>query len=158
MSGSSVPDSLSYIRILRNNRSMDLQHTHSVFIAYDDEDDRLLLQYAFAKHSPECQLFFAEDGLALLDALATINSEPCLIILDLNMPRLNGLEALQILRHNSRYADTPIVILTTSNEATDRADAYAFGANEFLTKPLSLDLLGQTVYHLRKAWHLDQCV
>lgn len=44
--------------------------TRSVFIADDDEDDRLLLRYAFAQHSPECQLVFAEDGLKLLDALA----------------------------------------------------------------------------------------
>lgn len=137
---------------------MDPYPTHAVFIADDDEDDRLLLQYAFAQHSPECQLIFAEDGLVLLEDLAQLKSEPCLIILDLNMPRLNGFEALQVLRHSSRYAHTPIVILTTSSEATDRLYAYELGANEFLTKPISLDLLGQTVRHLRKAWHLDQCV
>ncbi|GAB4020878.1 response regulator [Spirosoma migulaei] len=137
---------------------MDPYPAHAVFIADDDEDDRLLLQYAFAQHSPECQLVFAVDGLALLEDLAQLKSEPCLIILDLNMPRLNGFEALQVLRYSSRYAHTPIVILTTSGEATDRLYAYELGANEFLTKPTTLDLLGQTVSHLRKAWHLDQCV
>ena len=137
---------------------MDKYPLQSVFIADDDEDDRLLLKYAFAQHSPECHLVFAEDGLALLDALVQIDSEPCLIILDLNMPRLNGLEALQVLRNNSRYAQVPVVILTTSSEVTDRMHAYALGANDFLTKPLSMDSLGQTVRHLRKTWHLDECI
>jgi len=137
---------------------MNKPPTHSVFIADDDEDDRLLLQFAFAQHSPECHLFFADDGLALLDALAHVNSEPCLIILDLNMPRLNGFEALQVLRNSALYAHIPIVILTTSGDATDRQHAYELGANEFLIKPLSLDLLGKTVLHLRQAWHLDKCV
>lgn len=131
---------------------------HSVFIADDDEDDRLLLRYAFAEHSPECHLLFAEDGLALLDALSEAETEPCLIILDLNMPRINGLEALQLLRHSPLYSNKPIVILTTSNEAIDRQHAFALGANEFLTKPLSMDLLGQMVLNLRKTWRLDQCI
>jgi CheY-like chemotaxis protein len=137
---------------------MDQYPAHSVFIADDDEDDRMLLQYAFAQNSPECHLIFAEDGLALLDALSQTNTDPCLIILDMNMPRLNGFEALQVLRHSPLYANKPIVILTTSSDAIDRQQAYALGANEFLTKPLSLDLLGQTVIHLRKEWHLDKCV
>lgn len=137
---------------------MNQHPIHAVFVADDDEDDRLLLRYAFAQHSPECELIFAEDGLALLDALALLQSEPCLIILDLNMPRLNGFEALQVLRLNSQYAHTPVVILTTSSDTTDRQYAYALGANEYLTKPISLELLGQLVLHLRKVWHLDQCV
>jgi len=131
---------------------------HSVFIADDDEDDRLLLRYAFAEHSPECHLLFAEDGLALLDALSEAETEPCLIILDLNMPRINGLEALQLLRHSPLYSNKPIVILTTSNEAIDRQNAFALGANEFLTKPLSMDSLGQMVLNLRETWRLDQCI
>ena len=49
---------------------------HSVFIADDDEDDRLLLRYAFAQYSPECHLLFAEDGLALLDALSEAKRSP----------------------------------------------------------------------------------
>jgi CheY-like chemotaxis protein len=137
---------------------MSASPNHSVFIADDDEDDRLLLQIAFGQHSPECHLVFAEDGLALLDALAQEPSEPCLIILDLNMPRLNGFEALQLLRDSTEYAHLPIVILTTSSQPLDRQQAYALGANEFLTKPLSQALLGQTVCQLRDTWHLEKCL
>ena len=131
---------------------------YSVFIADDDEDDRMLLRYSFAKYSPECHLLFAEDGLALLNALSESKTEPCLIILDLNMPRINGLEALQLLRHSPLYANKPIVILTTSNDTVDRQHAFALGANEFLTKPLTMDLMGRMILHLRKTWQLDQCI
>ncbi|AUD06165.1 response regulator [Spirosoma pollinicola] len=137
---------------------MTSQIKHSVFIADDDEDDRLLLKLAFAQHSPECNLIFAEDGLTLLEALAQESTAPCLIILDLNMPRLNGFEALQQVRHSLAHASVPVVILTTSNEASDRKRAYALGANEFLTKPLNLISLGQLVSHLRQQWHLELCI
>lgn len=137
---------------------MTTQPQHSVFIADDDEDDRLLLQLAFAQHSPECNLIFTEDGLTLLEALAQEPAEPCLIILDLNMPRLNGFEALQQLRHSPLYASVPVVILTTSTQAADRKQAFGLGASEFLTKPLNLTSLGQLVVHLRQQWHLEECL
>ncbi len=137
---------------------MNESPTHSVFIADDDEDDRLLLQYAFTQHCPECHLRFAEDGLVLLADLDQDSSLPCLIILDLNMPRLNGLEALRVLRHSVLYQQTPIVILTTSSDEADKKLAYELGANEFLVKPLSLDSLGKMVQHLRKVWQLDECI
>ncbi|WP_461130404.1 response regulator [Spirosoma aerophilum] len=129
-----------------------------VFIADDDEDDRILLQYAFAQHSPECHLVFAEDGVALLETLTLGHFDPCLIILDMNMPRLNGMEALQLLRRNPAFLHKPIVILTTSNDPADRQLAFTLGANEFLTKPLSLVLLEQMVMHLRSEWRLDKCI
>ena len=68
-----------------------------VFIADDDEDDRYLLNLAFAQHRPQCRLVFAHDGLAPLNALARYETIPELIILDMNMPRLNGFEALHAL-------------------------------------------------------------
>ncbi|RZM26573.1 MAG: response regulator [Pedobacter sp.] len=128
-----------------------------VFIADDDEDDRYLLAKAFEQHSPQCRLHFVEDGIALLDALAQGQSQPYLILLDLNMPRLNGFEALQLLRAHPLYQYTPIVILTTSDLDQDRQQAQALGANEFITKPLDLINLGEMVTRLRSEWLLDRC-
>ena len=128
-----------------------------VFVADDDEDDRYLLAKAFEQHSPQCRLIFAEDGVALLDALANSASPPCLILLDLNMPRLNGFEALERLRAHPFYKHTPIVILTTSDSDQDRQDAQALGANEFVTKPLDMTRLGQLVVRLRSEWLLGRC-
>ncbi|AUD06740.1 response regulator [Spirosoma pollinicola] len=134
------------------------QHTYPcVFIADDDEDDRYLLNLAFARHSPQCRLVFAHDGLDLLDALARYETSPELIILDMNMPRLNGFEALQALRQHSSYQRTPIVILTTSAAETDRQRAEQLGANEFITKPLKAELLGQIVTRLRVEWLEGNC-
>ncbi|GAB3758680.1 response regulator [Spirosoma pomorum] len=128
------------------------QLIHYVFIADDDEDDHYLLQTAFQEHCPDCQLYFANDGLKLLEALSQSPLPPSLIILDLNMPRLDGFETLQVLRHNSLYAQTPIVILTTSDSQHDRRQAFNLQANEFVTKPLSLSGLGHLVQQFRRTW------
>ena len=129
-----------------------------VFIADDDEDDRYLLARAFAQHSPDCRLQFAHDGLALLDALGQTKAHPSLILLDLNMPRLNGFEALKRLRNHPTYQATPIVILTTSEAEVDRQRATELGANDFITKPLNAVLLGQIVDQLRTDWLVGQCI
>lgn len=135
------------------------QHANqAVFIADDDEDDRFLLELAFQAHSPECQLVFAEDGMALIDVLVHSPFSPCLIVLDLNMPRLNGFEALSVLRSNPLYHHTPVIILTTSNSISERQLAYDLGANDFISKPMNLELLGEVVRKIRRHWRLDACL
>ncbi|AUD06818.1 response regulator [Spirosoma pollinicola] len=126
-------------------------------MADDDEDNRFLLKLAFAQHSPRCRLVFAQDGLDLLDALARYETIPELIILDLNMPLLNGFEALKTLRDHPLYRPTPIVILTTSEAEHDRQRAEQLGATEFITQPLNAGLLGQIVTRLRVEWLEGNC-
>ena len=132
--------------------------TYSVFIADDDEDDRFLLRLAFQQQSPQSLVVFAVDGVDLLSALAKFPGHPCLIILDLNMPRLNGLEALAALRRVETYRTTPIVILTTSDEASYRQQAHDLGANDYLVKPLNLDSLLTIVGKLATDWDLIHCL
>lgn len=131
--------------------------TSCVFIADDDEDDRFLLASAFAQHSPECALYFAQDGLALLDELESSQAQPSLIILDLNMPRLNGFETLAYLRAQPSLGQTPIVILTTSEAEADRQRAQALGATSFISKPIDGASLEQTVRHLRATYLKGKC-
>ena len=128
-----------------------------VLIADDDEDDCYLLERAFAQHSPECQLEFAQDGLALLAQLERSQSAPCLIVLDLNMPRLDGFETLTYLRAHPQYRTIPIVMLTTSEAEADREQAQALGADLFITKPIDNESLGQTVCQLRTAYLIGKC-
>jgi CheY-like chemotaxis protein len=123
-----------------------------IFIADDDEDDRFLLQISFSLHYPHCRLQFVNDGQDLLDQLALTEHTPALIVLDLNMPRLNGFEVLDLLRKNSRYAHTPVVMLTTSTNVEDRELAFQLGAREFITKPLNLNQLEQIVGRFQKYW------
>ncbi|MBD2755083.1 response regulator [Spirosoma validum] len=132
--------------------------SQSVFIADDDEDDLYLIQLAFRENAPNCHLQFASNGRALLNLLEQTSSYPCLIILDLNMPFMNGFEVLQTLRANSAYEQIPIVVLTTSRSEEDRQQALSLGANGFISKPTSLAILSQTIHQLSIDWQLDQCL
>jgi CheY-like chemotaxis protein len=128
-----------------------------VFIADDDEDDQYLLQLCFTEHSPACRLHFSKNGKELLADLANETVPPQLMLLDLNMPFMGGLETLQVLRNNPRYTETPIVILTTSSEPIDKRRAFELGATAFLTKPLNQKALGKMVLKLRQDWLEGKC-
>jgi CheY-like chemotaxis protein len=136
---------------------MKLQTTYSVFVADDDEDDRLLMKIAFDRYCPEAKIEFAVDGLHLMAALSESRARPCLIILDLNMPRLNGLESLQILRANLVYIRTPIIVFSTSDNEHDKSKAHAKGASEYIVKPINMDALADLVNKLKEDWNLEEC-
>ena len=136
---------------------MIAQTLYSVFVADDDDDDRFLMKVAFDAHCPEAKVQFAIDGIELLTALGKSSAHPCLIILDLNMPRLNGLESLRALRATPAYLNTPIVVFSTSDDEQDRADAYASGANEYIVKPFDMSALASLINKLKTDWNLDQC-
>lgn len=138
-------------------RMTKLKTTYSVFVADDDDDDRLLMKVAFDRQCREANIRFAIDGLSLLDALSSAPEQPCLIILDLNMPRLNGIESLEILRANPLYLHTPIIVFSSSDDETDRYEAYEKGANEYIVKPVDMDALAELVNKLKQDWDLEQC-
>ncbi|GAB2522940.1 response regulator [Spirosoma aerophilum] len=129
-----------------------------VFLVDDDEDDRFLVQAAFEQNSPECRVKPIPNGVELLQALKTSVDFPRLILLDLNMPLMGGLEVLQKMRQESGYDTIPVVILTTSNQSADRQAAIALKADGFITKPSTLDGLNQVVLGLRQAWLSGKCV
>lgn len=108
-----------------------------IFIVDDDPDDRQIILDAFLEHTNTLDYVFLEDGQELLDTLqsSTINDYPSLIILDLNMPGMLGLQVLKIIRSNPAYSHIPVIVLTTSELNTDRKRSYELGANCFLTKP-----------------------
>lgn len=136
---------------------MNQKKTLSVFVADDDEDDRFLMKMAFDTHCPEANVEFAVDGMDLMSALQESPANPCLIILDLNMPRLNGIDSLQLLRATNTYDKTPIIVLSTSNSEADINAAYAFGANEYVVKPINMKALGDLVNKLKVDWDLADC-
>ncbi len=80
---------------------------------------------------------------------------PALIILDINMPRLDGFETLKILRSKKMYQSTPIVMLTTSVQESDRQRASDLGANAYLIKPSTIEELKKTVFRLVSDWKLS---
>lgn len=136
---------------------MIVKTPYSVFVADDDDDDRFLMKVAFDEHCPEAKVQFAIDGIDLITALADSPARPCLIILDLNMPRLNGLESLQVLRASPTYINTPIIVFSTSDNEKDKADARSNGANEYIVKPVNMRDLATLINKLKDDWNLDEC-
>lgn len=118
-----------------------------VLLVEDDEIDRECLERLFRKLDLKIELSFAHDGLAAVQMLGLqkeqVNntSMPDLILLDINMPKMNGLEVLETLAENDIIGQTKIVMLTTSDREQDIQDAAKFGIDSYLVKPISMDML-----------------
>jgi CheY-like chemotaxis protein len=118
---------------------------HLVLYADDDADDISMVESAFSAASSHVELVAAYDGedvLEFLKNLTALDPDPCLIILDINMPRLDGRETLQRIRQMERYKKVPVVLFTTSSLKRDRDFAEQFDAG-FVTKPLTAIQLEQ---------------
>ncbi|MDX1726512.1 response regulator [uncultured Pseudoalteromonas sp.] len=132
----------------------------TILMADDDEDDRLLTQEALAESRVLNELHFVEDGVELLEYLErtgkfedkTLSPRPGLILLDLNMPRMDGREALQAIKANPNLKGIPVVILTTSKQEEDMVKGYDLGAASYITKPVTFDGLVELMKTLGKYW------
>lgn len=132
----------------------------TILMADDDEDDRLLTQDALAESRVLNELHFVEDGVELLEYLERkgkfadkeISPRPGLILLDLNMPRMDGREALEAIKANPNLKGIPVVILTTSKQEEDMVKGYNLGAASYITKPVTFDGLVDLMKALGKYW------
>lgn len=109
-----------------------------VLYADDDIDDINLVREAFFNYSPDIELITVADGLEALSFLKNLSVEdiaPCLIILDINMPRMDGKEALIKIRQMKRFENIPSILFTTSSQGRDKDFAEKYNAG-FLTKPI----------------------
>ncbi|HEX5220171.1 MAG TPA: response regulator [Verrucomicrobiae bacterium] len=133
---------------------------HLILMAEDDADDRLLVQDAFAECGASDTVRFVADGEELVDYLlrrgkyekASASPRPDLILLDLNMPRKDGREALKEIRSHQELRRVPVIVFTTSRADTDIDKVYELGANSFVTKPAGFDQLVTTVTKLTGYW------
>jgi len=114
---------------------MTLQQTITVLIIDDDEDDRFFMEQAFKADSDYTQVHSAAGGQQAFEHLRSATFLPDVILLDLNMPGMTGFQALAHLKQSPQYQSIPVVILTTSDAATDQQQARQLGAAEFITKP-----------------------
>jgi len=124
-----------------------------ILIADDDLDDQELLKDAFTDNSvDENKLKFVNDGFELLDALAKATILPSLILLDLNMPRKSGKEALVEIRSSEKLRHIPIIIFTTSDSDIDIKQCYTLGSNAYMTKPSQYQELVDSMQLLIQYW------
>lgn len=106
-----------------------------ILIVEDDADDRLLMDFAIEQLTLDVTVLTVPDARDALDYLQTCQRPPSLLITDLNMPYLNGIELLNLIKQSARHRVMPVVILTTSAAEEDRERCYQAGANAFLVKP-----------------------
>lgn len=133
----------------------------TILICDDDEDDRMLTQQALEDAHISNELRFVEDGEELLDYLyqrGQFSGEtgaaprPGLILLDLNMPKMDGREALQHIKGDATLIDIPVVVLTTSGLDADVIRSYRLGVNSFITKPVTFSGLVEAMNVLGRYW------
>jgi CheY-like chemotaxis protein len=132
----------------------------TILMADDDADDREMTREAFEANHLANDLRFVEDGVELMNYLkrrgrwaeAGAAPRPGLILLDLNMPKKDGREALEEIKADPKLSTIPIVVLTTSKEEEDIYRSYQLHANSYITKPVSLEGLIRVVATFATYW------
>ena len=132
----------------------------TILDADDDPDDRKLTQEAFSESKLANDLRFVEDGVEVFDYLnrrgkfadPATSPWPSLMLLDLNMPRMDGREVLVELKKNPRYSAIRVIVMTTSKSEADINKSYLLNAASYITKPVTFDSLVNVVTTLGKYW------
>ncbi|BFM07329.1 response regulator [Halioxenophilus aromaticivorans] len=124
-----------------------------LLIAEDDPDDQLLISDALQEAGiPARNVQFFDDGRALLDYLEQRIDFNGVVLMDLNMPRMDGREALKTLKRSPRLRHIPVMVLTTSSSDADVHLTYATGGNTFFTKPTHFDELVKIMSLVKRYW------
>jgi CheY-like chemotaxis protein len=135
---------------------MSMDRLTNILLVDDDEIDVMNVRRAFEKGKIANPLFHAEDGLVALEMLrsAALPKNRRLVLLDLNMPRMNGIEFLRELRKDPELHGTAVVVLTTSDEERDRLEAYNFHVAGYLVKPVRFQAFVELMTTLNRYWML----
>lgn len=131
-----------------------------ILIADDDPDDRMLAEEALEENRLANDLHFVEDGEELMDYLRRRGKyakpgsapRPGLILLDLNMPKKDGREALEDIKSDPALRRIPVVVLTTSRAEEDVLRTYDLGVNSFITKPVEFEQLVEVMKDMGRYW------
>lgn len=140
--------------------------TKNILLVEDNPDDRELMKLAFAQGEIPHNLIVVSDGIKALDYLQrqadrddslasserSLTSMPALILLDLNLPKINGIEVLRRIRANPRTKILPVVIISSSNEPQDLIDSYINGCNSYIRKPIHFTQLQNFVKEISTYW------
>jgi CheY-like chemotaxis protein len=133
-----------------------------ILLVEDNPDDEALAIRALKRHHVQNEIVVAHDGVEALDYLfgqgkyagRDISNKPSVVILDLKLPRVDGLEVLRRLRGNDATKLLPVVVLTTSNEEKDLLDSYSLGCNSYIRKPVDFLQFSEAIRQLGMYWLL----
>jgi CheY-like chemotaxis protein len=140
----------------------DQHHSVRILLVEDNPADAELCIRSLRKHNLENDLVWVKDGAEALDflfhtgryAVNGVDSNLKIILLDLRLPKVDGLEVLRRIRADERTRAIPVVVLTSSQEDLDIAESYAIGANSFISKPVNFTEFAATVEKLGLYWLL----
>jgi CheY-like chemotaxis protein len=131
-----------------------------ILMAEDDADDRLMAKKALTSNFVANPLVTVNNGVELLEYLhqkgkysdPALSPRPCFILLDLNMPKMDGREALKIIKEEEDLKGIPVVVMTTSKAEEDIFKSYGEGVNSYITKPVTFDGLVKVIKALKDYW------
>ena len=130
----------------------------TILVVEDNPDDEALLIRAFQRVDIRNRIDVAHDGAEAIGYLLGVEGDPksgplpTLVLLDLRLPKIDGMSVLQRIRRDPRTARVPVVVLTSSQDDEERAKTYDFGANGYLRKPVDVDALIKAVRYLNVEW------
>ena len=140
----------------------DSINTKSILLVEDNPDDEALAIRALKRHHISNDIVVARDGVEALDYLfgrgihadRDISIKPTVVLLDLKLPRVDGLEVLRQLRADDRTRLLPVVVLTTSSEEQDMLSSYSLGCNSYIRKPVDFVQFSEAIRQLGMYWLL----
>lgn len=143
------------------NKQMTEERIINILLVEDDEVDVMNVKRAFKKYKITNPLFVAGNGIEALDMLRPCGDKPStvprdrrLVLLDLNMPKMNGIECLHAIREDPELRRTPVIVLTTSDEDKDRIEAYDLNVAGYILKPVTFVNFAEVMVALNKYWAL----
>lgn len=125
-----------------------------IVLADDDEDDRHFFKMAVESTGLSCSVILLKDGTEFKDYLGAATEKPVIVFLDINMPRIDGFECLELVRTKYNPNEVAVVMYTTSNSQADRQQAMELGANEYLVKPTGFSELKEIIARLVEKYRL----
>ena len=133
-----------------------MKSSRPIFLVEDDAVDQMLLQRALSALRIKNRLDVASNGEEALELLSRSKGEdrPCLILIDLNMPRMNGFEFLKALRKDESLGMIPVIVLTTSKEQKDVKESYRLGVAGYMAKPVDYLQFVELVKTIDRYWSL----
>lgn len=123
-----------------------------ILLVEDNADDERMTTRAFKKVGRTERVEICRDGEEAVRKLESLQDVPLLILLDLKLPRLDGVEVLTAIRDSGSTRTVPVVVMTSSDEPTDRAACYALGCNAFVRKPIDFDQYMEQVGMVFRFW------
>ncbi len=134
----------------------NIQYHRHILLVEDDEVDRMTVKRAIKKLKIPNKLYTAENGEEALQLLRNSEELPWFILMDINMPRMNGIELLKTMKADERLKIVPIIMLTTSAQDEDRYESFRHSVAGYVIKPVEFDNFVEVIDRIHKYWMLVQ--